>query len=43
MNNKITYSGFFALQTPTALPEMCDAVEYLTLLKEATANVGKPW
>jgi len=22
---------------------MCDAVEYLTLLKEATANVGKPW
>lgn len=43
MTPTITYSGFFALQTPTALPEMCDAVEYLTLLKEATANVGKPW
>ena len=43
MTPTITYSGFFALQTPTALPEMCDAVEYLTLLKEATANVSKPW
>ncbi|WP_294548155.1 TonB-dependent receptor [uncultured Bacteroides sp.] len=43
MTPTITYSGFFALQTPTALPEMCDAVEYLTLLKEATANVGKSW
>ena len=43
MTPTITYSGFFALQTPTALPDMCDAVDYLTLLKAATANLGKPW
>ena len=31
------------MQKPTALPEMLDAVEYLTLLKEATSNVNKSW
>lgn len=39
----VSYNGYFAMQTPTALPEMLDAVEYLTLLKEATSNVNKSW
>ena len=39
----VTYTGYFAMQKPTALPEMLDAVEYLTLLKEATSNVNKSW
>lgn len=39
----ITYSGYYVIQTPTTLPEMCNSVEYLTLLKEATANVKKTW
>ena len=39
----VNYSGYFALQTPTAKPEVLDAVQYLTLLKEATSNVKKGW
>lgn len=39
----ISYTGYIALQTPTTKPEMLDAVQYLTLLKEATSNVNRSW
>lgn len=38
---KVTYTGNFALQTYTNLPETLDAFTSASLLNEANANVGK--
>ena len=42
---KINFGGYFGLQTPTRLPEMCNAIDYMTLDNEARENVGsaKAW
>lgn len=37
---KVTFGTYFGFQTPTRLPEMCDALEFMTLDNEARANVG---
>ena len=37
---KVTFGAYFGFQTPTCLPEMCDALEFMTLDNEARANVG---
>lgn len=39
----LNYTGYYATQMPTRKPQMLDAVQYLTLLKEATENVNKNW
>lgn len=41
----VTFGAYFGMQTPTRLPEMCDAVEFMTLDNEARENVGtaKAW
>ncbi|MDD3078054.1 MAG: TonB-dependent receptor [Paludibacter sp.] len=36
----ITFNAYYGLQTPTRLPEMCDALEFMTLDNEARTNVG---
>lgn len=36
----IGYSGYFGLQTPTALPGMLGSVDYMELLNEARVNSG---
>lgn len=46
-NNKqvepsITFSSYSGIQTPTRLPEMCNAEEFMLLDNEARANVGTP-
>lgn len=38
--SKISFGAYFGLQTPTRLPEMCDAIEFMTLDNEARRNVG---
>lgn len=38
----ITFNGYYGVQTPTRLPEMLSAADYIRLDMEATANVGKP-
>jgi TonB-linked SusC/RagA family outer membrane protein len=38
----ISYSNYFGLQTPTALPEFLGSVDYMTLLNESQRNVGRP-
>ena len=42
---KINFGAYFGFQTPTRLPEMCDALEYMELENEAKENVGtaKTW
>lgn len=37
----ISYSNYFGLQTPTALPEFLGSPEYMELLNEAQRNVGR--
>lgn len=41
-NTKVTLGAYFGMQTPTRLPEMCNAVEYMELDNEARENVGTP-
>ena len=36
----VTFGAYYGIQTPTALPEMCDAIEFMTLDNEARQNVG---
>ena len=36
---KINFSAYAGIQTPTRLPEMCDAIEFMTLDNEARRNV----
>lgn len=38
----ITFNSYIGLQTPTRLPEMCDAIDFMTLDNEARVNVGTP-
>lgn len=37
---RVTFGAYFGFQTPTRLPEMCDALEFMTLDNEARTNVG---
>lgn len=37
----ISYTGYYAIQMPVSKPKMLGSLDYLTLLKEATSNVGK--
>jgi len=37
---KVSFGSYFGFQTPTRLPEMCDAIEFMTLDNEARVNVG---
>ena len=39
---RVSLGAYFGLQTPTRLPEMCDAIEFMTLDNEARQNVGTP-
>lgn len=39
---KVTLGAYVGFQTPTRLPEMCDAIEFMTLDNEARRNVGTP-
>ena len=36
----VTFNSYIGLQTPTRLPEMCDAIEFMTLDNEARSNIG---
>jgi len=36
----ISLNAYYGVQTPTRLPEMCDAVDFMTLDNEARTNVG---
>ena len=36
----ISYTGYVGMVTPTALPQMVNSLDYLTLLTEAQRNVG---
>ena len=36
---RVTFGAYAGIQTPTRLPEMCDAIEFMTLENEAKANV----
>ncbi len=42
---RINFGAYFGFQTPTRLPEMCNAIDYMTLDNEARENVGtaKAW
>lgn len=42
---RINFGAYFGFQTPTRLPEMCGAIDYMTLDNEARENVGtaKAW
>lgn len=40
--SKVTFGSYVGLQTPTRLPQMCDAIEFMTLDNEARQNVGTP-
>ena len=44
-NTRVTLGAYVGFQTPTRLPEMCDAIEFMTLDNEARMNVGtaKGW
>ena len=37
---RVTFGAYFGLQTPTRLPEMADAIDFMTLENEAKTNVG---
>lgn len=37
----IAYTGYIGAVTPTALPEMVNSLDYMTLLNEAQRNVGQ--
>ncbi len=36
----VNFGAYYGIQTPTRLPEMCDAIEFMTLDNEARSNVG---
>lgn len=36
----VTFDGYIGVQTPTRLPEMCNAIEYMTLDNEARKNIN---
>ncbi len=36
----IIFNAYYGIQTPTRLPEMCDAIEFMTLDNEARTNIG---
>lgn len=38
----VTYSGYYGIQLPTALPKMLGSVEYMQMLNEAQRNVNLP-
>ena len=38
----ISFGAYYGIQSPTCLPEMCDAIEFMTLDNEARQNVGTP-
>lgn len=42
---RVSLGAYVGFQTPTRLPEMCDAIEFMTLDNEARKNVGtaKGW
>lgn len=42
VKSAINFSSYVGVQTPTRLPEMCNAIEFMTLDNEARANVGTP-
>lgn len=42
VTNRVTFDAYFGFQSPTRLPEMCDAIEFMTLDNEARTNVGAP-
>ena len=37
---RVSLGAYFGMQTPTRLPQMCDALEFMTLDNEARQNVG---
>ena len=37
---RVSLGAYFGMQTPTRLPQMCDAIEFMTLDNEARQNVG---
>lgn len=39
---KISFGSYYGFQSPTRLPEMCNAIEFMTLDNEARLNVGTP-
>lgn len=39
---QINFNGYYGIQTPTRLPEMVSAADYIRMDMEATKNVGKP-
>lgn len=39
---KVSLGSYVGFQTPTRLPEMCNATEFMTLDNEARTNVGTP-
>jgi TonB-linked SusC/RagA family outer membrane protein len=39
---RITYDGYYGIQTPADLPESVSAEQYLRLVNEALVNAGKP-
>ncbi|MBR7128903.1 MAG: TonB-dependent receptor plug domain-containing protein, partial [Tidjanibacter sp.] len=36
----VTFNSYVGVQTPTRLPEMCDAIEFMTLDNEARSYIG---
>lgn len=44
-DTRINFGAYLGFQTPTRMPEMCDAIEFMTLDNEARENVGtaKAW
>ena len=38
----INFGAYYGIQAPTRLPEMCDAIEFMTLDNESRVNVGTP-
>lgn len=37
---RVNFSAYAGIQSPTRLPQMCDAIEFMTLDNEARKNVG---
>lgn len=42
VSTSVTFGAYFGLQTPTRLPEMCDALEFMELENESRLNIGSP-
>lgn len=38
----VSLGAYFGFQTPTRLPQMCNAIDFMTLDNEARTNVGDP-